>query len=84
MKPFWIVFKHNDGRFEIWKEYDNTHVWDAPTYEVVGYFDNRNDAVACVKKCKTNNLNVKRGGNESFNRLRVLRDCEGRFHCEGS
>ena len=50
--PHWIVFLHNDGRYEIWKDYDDTHVWGAPTYEVIDYFDKYKEAQACVKKCK--------------------------------
>jgi hypothetical protein len=46
------VFLHNDGRYEIWKGYDDTYVWDAPTYEVIDYFDKYKEAQACVKKCK--------------------------------
>ena len=58
LKPHWVVFLHNDGQYEIWKEYDDTHVWDAPTYEVVDYFDSYKEAQACVKKCKADNLDA--------------------------
>ena len=56
-KPHFIVFKHNNmsllgARYEIWKDYDDTHIWDAPTYEVIDYFDSYKDAQACVRKCK--------------------------------
>jgi hypothetical protein len=61
MKPFYIVFKHDlkhplreswnkrKNQYEIWKEYDQTMIWDAPYYEVLGYFDTKKEAQAFVK-----------------------------------
>ena len=57
IKPFFIVFYHdlkhpihettwytNKNRYEIWKEYDDTLIWDAPYYSVLGYFDDKKQA----------------------------------------
>jgi len=57
IKPFFIVFYHdlkhpihetawytNKNRYEIWKEYDDTLIWDAPYYKVLGYFDTKKQA----------------------------------------
>ena len=57
---FYIVFKHdlkhpenswrkNHSPFEIWKEYNDTHIFDSPIYEIMGYFDTRKEAQAFVK-----------------------------------
>lgn len=56
MKPFWIVFKYKDGHFEIWKEYDDTKIWDAPNYEIVDYFPKYKEAQTCVKASKEEKL----------------------------
>ena len=48
MKPFYILFKHNEQnkktRFSIWKEYDDTKIWDSPALEVIEYYNTRKEA----------------------------------------
>lgn len=56
IKPFFIVFYHDlkhplrepwntrKSSYEIWKEYDDTLIWDAPYYKVLGYFDTKKQA----------------------------------------
>ena len=48
MTPFYILFRHNkpgeDVRFSIWKEYDDTKIWDSPILEVVEYYNTRKEA----------------------------------------
>jgi hypothetical protein len=56
--PHWVVFLHNDGQYEIYKGYDNAHIWVDKTEEVIDYFDNYFEAQACVKKCKADNLDA--------------------------
>ena len=45
MRPFYILFRHfkpgEDVRFSIWKEYDDSKIWDSPQLEVVDYFETR-------------------------------------------
>lgn len=36
-------------QYEIWKEYDETHIFDAPIYEILEYFDTRKNAQAYVR-----------------------------------
>jgi len=65
IKPFFIVFYHdlkhpihettwytNKARYEIWKEYDRTLIWDAPYYKVLGYFDDKQEAKQFVQQHK--------------------------------
>lgn len=57
IKPFFIVFYHdlkhpNKARYEIWKEYDHTLIWDAPHYKVLGYFDDKQEAKQFVQQHK--------------------------------
>lgn len=55
--PYWIeklmLYKakkiKKPSRFQIWKEFDDTMIWDSPIYEVLDYFDNREDAKNFVK-----------------------------------
>ena len=48
MRPFYILFRHfkpgEDVRFSIWKEYDDSKIWDSPQLEVVDYFETRGQA----------------------------------------
>ncbi len=52
MKPFYILFRHNkpgeDVRFSIWKEYDDTKIWDSPILEVVEYYKTRKEAQSAL------------------------------------
>lgn len=52
MKPFYILFRHNkpgeDVRFSIWKEYDDTKIWDSPILEVVEYYNTRKEAQSAL------------------------------------
>lgn len=46
-KPFYILFRHNNRqgvRYSIWKEFDDSKIWDSPTLEVVEYYDTRTEA----------------------------------------
>tara|TARA_R110000822_G_C15238698_1_gene486104 strand:+ start:345 stop:566 length:222 start_codon:yes stop_codon:yes gene_type:complete len=64
IKPFFIVFYHDlkhplreawdtsKSRYEIWKEYDHTMIWDAPYYKVLGYFDDKQEAKQFVQQHK--------------------------------
>ena len=48
MRPFYILFRHNKPgektRFSIWKEYDDSKIWDSPTNEVIEYYKTRKEA----------------------------------------
>ena len=37
------------SQYEIYKEFDDTIIWDSPTYQVLDYFDTREDAQDFVK-----------------------------------
>ena len=54
MRPFYILFRHNkpgeDVRFSIWKEYDDSKIWDSPQLEVVDYFETREKAQRAKQK----------------------------------
>jgi len=54
MRPFYILFRHNkpgeDVRFSIWKEYDDSKIWDSPQLEVVDYFETRGQAQRAKEK----------------------------------
>ena len=53
-RPFYILFRHNkpgeDVRFSIWKEYDDSKIWDSPQLEVVDYFETRGQAQRAKEK----------------------------------
>jgi hypothetical protein len=55
-KPYWIVVKFvqgpNQGRCRIWKDYDKTHTWGSPLYEIQGYADSHVDAKKIVDALK--------------------------------
>ena len=65
IKPscFYIVIKflashpYNNlkkDKFEVWKEYDESHIYDSPIYEIMDYFDTRKEALTYCKHCKLN------------------------------
>ncbi len=58
-KPYFIVVKFVEkGNFKIWKDYDDTHSWGSPLYDIIDYFDSYKEARRCVKICKASNLNA--------------------------
>lgn len=44
-------------QYEIWKEYHEDMIFDAPTYEILEYFDTRKEAQSYVRNIKTGGLN---------------------------
>ena len=68
IKPFYIVFKWypnspKQSYIEIAKEWDETHIWDSPLYEVLGYFDSRKDAKEFITNLKSEITTVFNKGN---------------------
>lgn len=58
--PFYIVFKNDLNhplreswstakQYEIWKEYHEDMIFDAPYYEILEYFDTRKEAQAYIR-----------------------------------
>jgi hypothetical protein len=44
----WVVVKFNDGRYDIWADYDNA--WGSPAYEVLDYFTDYRAAQKAVRQ----------------------------------
>ena len=66
--PFYIVFKNDLNhhlreswckakQYEIWKEYQEDMIFDAPYYEILEYFDTRKEALNYVRKLKNEKIN---------------------------
>ena len=72
VKPHFIVFYHDlkhplrepwntrTTPYEIWKEYHDDIIFDAPYYSILGYFDTRQEAMTALYKainfCEENDL----------------------------
>ena len=64
VKPHFIVFYHDlkhplrepwntrTTPYEIWKEYHDDMIFDAPYYRILGYFDTRQEAKQFVQQHK--------------------------------
>ena len=64
IKPHFIVFYHDlkhplrepwntrTTPYEIWKEYHDDIIFDAPYYSILGYFDTRQEAKQFVQQHK--------------------------------
>ena len=64
MMAYYIVFKNDLNhpyfknsirkipQYEIWKEFDETHIFNSPTYEILEYFDTRKKAQEFVRSLK--------------------------------
>ena len=52
IKPHYILLKWNKKHaqnkskpnYQIWKDYDDTHAYGSPLYEIIDYFDSLKDA----------------------------------------
>ena len=67
VKPHFIVFFHDlkhplreswntrTTPYEIWKEYHDDIIFDAPYYSILGYFDTRQEAKQFVQQHKEEN-----------------------------
>lgn len=57
IKPYYILLKWNKKHaqnkskpnYQILKDYDDTHVWGSPLYEIIDYFDSLKEARQHIK-----------------------------------
>ncbi len=48
--PYFVVVRFiKDGKYKIWKDYSENHVWGSPIYEVLAYFNTHKEARNFVK-----------------------------------
>jgi len=50
--PYFKNSKRKIPQYEIWKEYHNDQIFDAPIYEILEYFDTRKEAQSYVRSLK--------------------------------
>ena len=60
INPYYILLEWNKNypqielkpKYEIWKSYDDTIIWDSPSYFIIGYFDSLKEAREAKKELK--------------------------------